>query len=98
MKCYKCGAVWNGFGKPRARQVCEGCGSYLHICLNCHHFDRKISNSCKLSTTTFIRSRDSLNYCEEFSMVNSQLMAVEARVERAKSNWDSLWKPKLRSV
>ena len=91
-KCFKCGAVWPGFGKPRPRQICEGCGAYLHICLNCHHFDRVLTNSCKLPTTTFVGNRDLLNYCEEFEMVNTELKAVEARHDRARTRWEDLFK------
>ena len=91
-KCFKCGTVWTGFARPRTRQICEGCGSYLHVCLNCHHFDRKISNTCKLPDTDFIGSRDSLNYCEQFEMTDWTLMAIESRVDRARSTWENLFK------
>ena len=85
-KCARCGSVWTGFGRPRPRQICEGCGSYLHTCLNCHYFDREITNSCKLPNTTFVGGRDLLNYCEQFEMVNWELRAIEARYARAKTN------------
>jgi hypothetical protein len=91
-KCFKCGTPWAGYGKPRPRQICEGCGSYLHVCLNCHYFDRKVSNCCTLTTTTFVGSRDSLNYCEQFEMVNWALKAVESRCARAKTTWENLFK------
>jgi hypothetical protein len=91
-KCFKCGHVWMGFGKPRPRQICEGCGAYLHTCLNCHHFDRKITNSCKLAHTSYVGPRDLLNYCEQFEMVNAELKAVEARFERARTTWENLFR------
>jgi hypothetical protein len=91
-KCFKCGSLWMGYGRPRPRQICEGCGAYLHSCINCHHFDRRITNSCKLPTTAFVGARDSLNYCESFEMVNSELLAVEAKKERAKATWESLFR------
>lgn len=91
-KCFKCGHAWDGYGKPRSRQICENCGTYLHCCLNCHHFDREVSYSCRLPDTTFVGSRDSLNYCEQFEMVNSERMAVEARSQRAKSRFESMFR------
>ncbi len=96
-KCHKCGVIWQGFGRPRARQICENCGSYLHSCLNCHHFDNVGSYSCKLQNTTFIGSRDSLNYCDQFEMVNWDLRAVEARTERARSAFENLFGASMRS-
>jgi len=91
-KCFKCGAIWEGYGTPRPRQICERCGSYLHICVNCHYFDRQITNSCKLPNTTYVGSRDALNYCEQYEMVNLQLKAIEARCEKARATWDNLFK------
>jgi hypothetical protein len=72
--------------------VCEGCGAYLHSCLNCHHFDRRGTNSCSLPDTPFVGSRDSLNYCEEFRMLDIARRASEDRVTRAKENWEALFR------
>ena len=80
-------------GTPRPREVCETCGAYLHACLNCHHFDRERSNSCTLENTTFVGSRDSLNYCEEFRMLDAFRRAREERVVRAKAVWEDLFRP-----
>ena len=91
-KCFKCGTPWKGFGKPRPRQICEGCGAYIHSCINCHHFDRKISYSCTLPHTAFVGPRDLLNYCEEFEMVNTELKALEARCAQAKTTFENLFR------
>ena len=91
-KCFKCGTVWTGYGRPRTRQICEGCGAYLHTCLNCHYFNRTVTNCCNLPTTAFVGGRDLLNYCEQFEMVNSALKAIEDRCSRAKASWDSLFR------
>ncbi|MBI4583035.1 MAG: hypothetical protein HY717_03280 [Planctomycetes bacterium] len=90
-KCYKCGTSWVGAGDPRPRQVCEGCGAYLHSCINCHQFDAHITNSCKLSHTTFVGSRHAANYCDEFRMINYALRSIEARTQRARSVWEQLF-------
>lgn len=92
-KCFRCGTRWQGHGgQPRAREVCESCGSYLHCCLNCHHFDRRVTNSCTLAHTAFVGTRDTLNYCEDFKMLDATLRASEDRVVRAKTAWEQLWK------
>jgi hypothetical protein len=92
-KCFRCGTPWKGFrGEPRAREVCEVCGAYLHSCVNCHHFDHAITNSCKLPHTSFVGGRDSLNYCEEFKMMSTFLRASEDRVSRARMRWEELFK------
>jgi hypothetical protein len=92
-KCNRCSTPWTGYGaQPRAREVCENCGAYLHCCYNCHHFDRQ-NSICKLPHTSFVGIRDSLNYCEEFQMLDSRRRAVEDRVSRAKSTWEELFRP-----
>ncbi len=91
-QCFKCGAEWERSGQPRSRQVCGSCGAHLHCCMNCHHFDRDISNSCTLPDTTFIGARDAPNYCESFEMVNARLKAIQARTQRARNVWDQLFR------
>ena len=92
-KCHKCGTTWVGRGQPRSRQICTGCGEYLHTCVNCHHFDDTISNSCKLEDTDYVGPREMVNYCDRFEMINSGLKAIEARTERARNCWEQLFKP-----
>jgi hypothetical protein len=92
-KCHRCGTPWSGLGgQPRFRQVCEGCGAYLHSCVNCHHFDHQSTNACKLKQTTFVGCRSAMNYCEEFRMTDSVLRESEARLSKARMRWEALWK------
>ena len=93
-KCFRCGTAWTGYRpQPHSRSVCEGCGSYLHACVNCHQFDHVISSACKLPNTAFVGARDSLNYCEEFRMFDCTARASEDRVIRAKHTWEQLFRP-----
>ena len=90
--CRQCGAMWDGYGgQPRSREVCQGCGEYLHCCVNCHHFD-DTGSGCSLEGTEFVGSRDVLNYCEEFRMNDSSRRAAENRVARAKTSWEELFR------
>lgn len=91
-KCYRCGTRWTGYGKePRAREVCAGCGAYMHCCSNCHHFDHKLTTSCVLKHTQYVGPRTQLNYCEEFSMTNWRQKEAEARVDHARTRWEALF-------
>ena len=92
-KCFRCGTNWAGYrNQPRSREVCDGCGAYLHSCVNCHHFDHVLTNSCKLADTAFVGVRDTLNYCEEFRMFDHIARASEDRVLRAKHAWEQLFR------
>ena len=90
-KCYPCGTPWTGYGpQPRARETCEGCGSYLHCCVNCHHFSHA-GSACTLKDTYFIGSRTALNYCEYFKIADSKLKELEDRKARAHTRWEALF-------
>lgn len=92
-KCHRCGTPWKGFrGEPRAREVCDGCGAYLHSCTNCNHFDREITHSCKLPNTAFVGGRNMLNYCDDYRMIDSTVRANENRVVQARATWEQLFK------
>ena len=92
-KCSRCGTRWSGYGpQPRPRDLCAQCGGYLHSCVNCHHFDRKQSYSCKLTHTSFVGNRESLNYCEDFRMLDLAQRASEDRVVRARNTWEELFR------
>ena len=91
-RCSLCGTPWAGYGnQPRSREVCEGCGSYLHCCRNCHHYDLRNSR-CGLPTTTYVGSRDALNYCEHFRLLDSAVRASEEKVTQAKAAWEELFR------
>ena len=92
-QCYRCRTVWTGYSpQPRTRDYCQGCGAYLHSCLNCHHFDHRTTNSCKLPDTEYIGPRDIPNYCEQFRIFDCVARADEDRVSRAKVRWERLFK------
>ena len=91
-KCYRCGTAWRGYGsEPRSREICDGCRGYLHCCLNCHHFDKTVTNACKLPHTKFVGPRSQLNYCDDFNMADSHRRQAEARVDGARSRWKALF-------
>jgi hypothetical protein len=63
MICRKCGRSHEGTVGFKA--VCEGCGAWLHCCLQCSLYDSG-ARRCRSSTTDPVRDRDTMNYCEEF--------------------------------
>jgi hypothetical protein len=92
-KCIRCGAPWKSFrAQPNSRDVCEICGAHLHSCVNCIHFDREVTSSCKLPHTAFVGSREAINYCDDFKMIDSFTRAREEKISKAKLQWEALWK------
>ncbi len=91
-RCGLCGTAWEGYGnQPRTREVCEGCGGYLHCCRNCHHYDESNSR-CGLPDTEYVGGRESLNYCEDFRIIDDGARAHERKVTQAKAAWEELFR------
>lgn len=63
MICRKCGTGHEG--RVGFKTVCEGCGAWLHCCLQCRLYNPR-AHRCRSSTTDPVRDRDYMNYCEEF--------------------------------
>jgi len=65
--CHKCGREWTGHRRQvGVKEVCEGCGAYLHCCKNCRHHDRSRPNQCRVPNTDTVVDRAGLNFCDEF--------------------------------
>ena len=65
-RCHECGreAAEERIG---FRATCDGCGAFLHVCLNCGHHDRQAYHECRASSTTeFVSDKAKYNFCEEF--------------------------------
>lgn len=64
--CHRCGRSADG-ERVGFRAICEGCGAYLHACLNCAHHDRDSYRECRAAATTeFVGDKEKANFCEEF--------------------------------
>ena len=82
MRCVHCGRSNGKTGAPGFREVCEGCGNYLHSCVQCRLYDE--SRRCLSNTTEPVRDIEHANYCEEF-----QPLPSEGRTGDAKESPDS---------
>lgn len=49
------------------RAMCDGCGAFLHACLNCGHHDRQAYHECRAAATAeYVSDKAKYNFCEEF--------------------------------
>lgn len=62
--CAFCGRE-NEFSAGAFKAVCEGCGRFLHSCLQCRLYSAS-SGRCTSTTTEEPGDREHCNYCEEF--------------------------------
>lgn len=49
------------------REECPACGSDVHVCLNCTHYDKGAYNECKESSADFVKEKDRANFCDYFT-------------------------------
>jgi hypothetical protein len=58
-----CGEVFEG-SVVGFKAVCEGCGMYLHSCVQCRLYDE--ARRCLSNTTEAVRDVEHANFCEEY--------------------------------
>lgn len=56
-------------GRPQLafRESCPSCGSDLHVCLNCRHYDPGSHHECRESSAEWVRNKEKGNVCEYFT-------------------------------
>ncbi len=79
MQCWKCGTHLENppHNKLPFRALCDHCQSWLHCCNNCQNYQVGLPNNCKIPGTEYIPDRETVNFCEEFSLLgifNSKFM------------------------
>lgn len=64
MKCIVCSTEWP-LERVSFGSVCEGCGCWLHSCVQCALWNAS-AQSCRSSTTDPVADREGKNFCEEW--------------------------------
>ena len=82
----------------RKNRLCPQCGSDLHCCKNCVHYDESFSSKCREPNSPWIGDRSSQNLCPffEFSKVAhlppGQPAEILSEAERAKEAFRALFR------
>lgn len=64
-RCASCGRVTEG-AEVGLEATCAGCGTDLHSCTHCRHFDTSSSLECRRPIAQRISSKSKRNRCELF--------------------------------
>ncbi len=64
LKCSRCGAPVGSV--PDHEDSCKSCGSDLHTCTNCRHFDSAALNECRQPVETRVTAKAKNNECGFF--------------------------------
>jgi hypothetical protein len=78
-------------------RLCPSCGSDIHCCKNCVHYDDNLSSKCREPDSPWVRDRATTNTCPFFEFVGGQANAAPAdpkdlEAERAKEAFKALFK------
>ncbi len=61
----------------RKNRLCPNCGSDIHACKNCSHFDESLSSQCSEPNSPWIRDRGTQNNCTYFEFKDSATRATQ---------------------
>ncbi len=92
-RCAQCGVVLNAM--TDANGACPRCGTALHACKQCTHFDPGSRFECRQPITARIAKKDAQNQCTFFSLstrVERETSASAARADDARRAFENLFK------
>jgi len=93
-RCTRCGEASTVAAAAALDARCAKCGSDLHTCGNCAHFDTGARFECRRDVPARVTPKDRANRCELFEPRLRREFAQETRAEPrdAKSAFDALFK------
>lgn len=81
-RCSRCGHLQSEYGEsgdvPAVDAVCGECGTDLHTCKHCAHFDTSAPLQCRQDIARRITKKDLRNECELLELRLTQEFAAEA--------------------
>ncbi|MFZ5469326.1 MAG: hypothetical protein ACOZIN_07795 [Myxococcota bacterium] len=67
--CGKCGRKLDIVGNQVGRRdTCPECGSELHACVHCRHYDVSVAKHCKEPFAEVPSDQEAANFCEFFQV------------------------------
>lgn len=98
-RCHYCHSALS-LDVQRKNRLCPNCGSDIHCCKNCIHFDEDLSSKCREPNSPWIRDRAAQNHCPFFEFrpsseptsANSKTADATSEAERAKEAFRALFR------
>ena len=93
MRCHACGQeIPLGAGeRVGSRDTCDACGTDLHVCLGCAHYDAGAYNECRESSAERVLDKERANRCDYFRPGDGTAGGAADRA-RARAEIDRLFK------
>ncbi|MBN1349349.1 hypothetical protein JXJ21_08065 [candidate division KSB1 bacterium] len=92
MNCFKCGMEIQLDIKPRSKDTCSRCDSYLHCCYNCRFYDVKAPNQCREPMAIPQKDKDLGNNCHYFEIRKDKPTDTKRQMDDARKKLEDLFK------
>ena len=94
--CYYCRSPLS-IEVQKKNRLCPNCGSDLHSCKNCHHYDDKLTSKCKEPNSEWVSDRTTQNNCTFFEFLKIGEIPVDSldavsEAEKAKKAFQALFR------
>ncbi len=90
--CFHCGTKHTTSSPPGRSETCDGCGTDLHVCFNCRHYDASSYNECREPVAERVVDKDRRNFCDYYSPGRSGAIAKGAAKDDILKKLDDLFK------
>ena len=94
--CYYCRSPLS-IEVQKKNRLCPNCGSDLHSCKNCHHYDDNLTSKCKEPNSEWVSDRTTQNSCTFFEFLKIGEIPVDSldaisEAEKAKKAFQALFR------
>lgn len=91
-RCARCGEKQTAGADVALDATCSNCGSDLHSCTNCRHFDSAAPNECLAEIAERVARKASRNTCDLFAVkMTQEVRSSEPKPSDAKAAFDALF-------
>jgi hypothetical protein len=91
VRCHRC-ARELAVALVGVRDVCTGCGAWLHCCRNCEFYERGRANDCREPRAERVVEKEAGNFCDWFRP--AAVASAAAGNDRARATLDDLFRKK----
>jgi len=90
--CFFCGNNLNLSPEVGRREECPKCHSDVHVCKNCHFYDRNSYNECREPQAEPVKEKDRSNFCDYFQLSGKSGSTSGSSKEDLKAKAEALFK------
>ena len=91
-RCAVCGEKQLASAEVERESTCWKCGTDLHTCTHCRHFDTSAPRECRQPVEEHVSAKAKRNACELFAARETQELGRSESPSDAKAAFDALFK------